>query len=151
MQPTVGRVRRLTVESVNAKIQAETEARLAYYASHPDQIAERLRELDEEWDIERVIEAEAAGTVLTSLIFGALFSRKWLVLGVFAGSMLLLHNLNGSYPLLPIFRRMGIRTAREISAERYALKALRGDFQKIMPAENASPELTLDALKAAKS
>ena len=31
-------------------------------------------------------------------------------------------------PLHPVFRRLGIRTQREIELERYALKALRGDF-----------------------
>jgi hypothetical protein len=36
--------------------------------------------------------------------------------------------LKGWYPLLPAFRRMGVRTSREIARERYALKALRGDF-----------------------
>jgi hypothetical protein len=37
--------------------------------------------------------------------------------------------VSGWYPLMPLFRRLGIRTAREIERERYALKALRGDFQ----------------------
>jgi hypothetical protein len=29
---------------------------------------------------------------------------------------------------VPLFRRLGFRTASEIDEERYALKALRGDF-----------------------
>jgi hypothetical protein len=41
---------------------------------------------------------------------------------------MLLYGTTGRYPLLPIFRRLGLRTAREIARERYALKALRGDF-----------------------
>jgi hypothetical protein len=32
---------------------------------------------------------------------------------------------------LPIFRRLGFRTASEIDRERYALKALRGDFEEL--------------------
>jgi hypothetical protein len=32
---------------------------------------------------------------------------------------------------VPLFRRAGVRTATEIERERYALKALRGDFQPI--------------------
>ena len=31
-------------------------------------------------------------------------------------------------PPVPLFRRIGIRTQSEIELERYALKALRGDF-----------------------
>lgn len=45
--------------------------------------------------------------------------------------MLLVHDLSGAYPLLPLFRRMGLRTQGEIAAERYALKVLRGDFERI--------------------
>jgi len=31
-------------------------------------------------------------------------------------------------PPVPLLRRLGVRTASEIEAERYALKAVRGDF-----------------------
>lgn len=31
----------------------------------------------------------------------------------------------------PGFRRLGVRTQREIERERYALKALRGDFDRL--------------------
>ncbi len=150
MQTTAGRVKRLTVEAINEKLRIDAEARVAYYSNHPDQIDARLRELDEEWDIERAIETEAAATVLTSLLFGAAFSRKWYVVAAFAGSMLLLHNLHGSYPLLPLFRRLGLRTAREIAAERYALKVIRGDFQKIASGQGGgAPENRLRAFEAA--
>jgi hypothetical protein len=32
---------------------------------------------------------------------------------------------------MPVFRRLGVRTATEIEEERYALKALRGDFRGV--------------------
>jgi len=96
-------------------------------------LAERLQELDKEWDIERAIEAEVAGSVLLGFVFGATLSKKWFLLPAFAGAMLLLHTIRGEYPLLPLFRRLGFRTANEIAQERYALKALRGDFDNIDP------------------
>jgi hypothetical protein len=40
----------------------------------------------------------------------------------------LLHAFQGWYPLLPLFRRMGLRSQDEIAREMYAVKALRGDF-----------------------
>jgi hypothetical protein len=40
-----------------------------------------------------------------------------------------MHAFSGRYPVLPVLRRMGLRTSREIARERYALKALRGDFR----------------------
>lgn len=131
MVATVERVRRLTLEGENARLEGEAEARVAYYACHPEEIESRLRELDQEWDIERAVELEAATTVLAGFFLGVTVSRKWFLLPVLAGSMLLLHNLHGSYPLLPLFRRLGFRTASEIARERYALKAIRGDFQRL--------------------
>ena len=48
-----------------------------------------------------------------------------------------LHAMTGCYPLLPLFRRLGFRSPREIARERYALKALRGDFQGMYIARTA--------------
>jgi hypothetical protein len=50
----------------------------------------------------------------------------------FAGVVLLWHSLIGWSPLLPILRARGVRTPAEIAQERYALKALRGDFQQTL-------------------
>jgi len=41
------------------------------------------------------------------------------------------HAVRGWCPPVPILRRKGVRTRREIDAEKYALKALRGDFSGI--------------------
>ncbi len=38
------------------------------------------------------------------------------------------HAIQGWCPPLPVLRRRGFRTAEEINQERYALKALGGDF-----------------------
>jgi hypothetical protein len=38
------------------------------------------------------------------------------------------HAVEGWCPPIPVLRRLGFRTAREIDIERVALKALRGDF-----------------------
>ena len=48
-----------------------------------------------------------------------------------------LHAATGWYPLLPVFRRLGFRSAREIAGERYALKALRGDFHAMNESAHA--------------
>jgi hypothetical protein len=133
MVATLGKTRNLTPPIINARIQRDIEARIAYYSQHPNEIVERLQELDKEWDVERAIEAEVAGSVLMGFVFGATLSKKWFLLPAFAGAMLLLHTIRGEYPFLPLFRRLGFRTANEIAQERYALKALRGDFDNIEP------------------
>lgn len=137
---TTERVPQNTADAVNQQMRRDAERRIAYYTQHPDQIDQRLRELDQEWDIERLIEVEAPTMSLAGLLFGIAFSRKWLVIPLFAQSMVLLHSLQGWYPLLPVFRRMGFRTEREIAIERYALKAIRGDFDAV---EGKEPNVAL--------
>jgi hypothetical protein len=45
---------------------------------------------------------------------------------------------------LPLFRRLGIRTVEEIDHERYALKAIRGDFRDVN--DSADAEEAIDAV-----
>ena len=68
---TVDRVPAQTAEEINARIQCAAENRVHYLAANPAGIDERLRELDEEWDIERVLEAKAASVALTGSILAA--------------------------------------------------------------------------------
>lgn len=147
---TIRRVPDHTSSAVNARIRSETEARVAYYAAHPWEIEHRLRELDAEWDVERAIETEAAGTILLGLGLGWAVDRRWFLIPAFASAMLLLHNLNGAYPLLPLFRRMGLRIQGEIATERYALKALRGDFEHVRQDSHESERDMWAAFEAAR-
>ncbi len=62
-------------------------------------------------------------------------------------SFLLIHALQGWCPPLPVLRRLGFGTASEIDYERYALKALRGDFSNLH--QSHTPAST--ALRAAES
>jgi len=105
----------------------ELEAHVLYYANHPDEIDGRLRALDREWDLERVTEAELGLTALTGFVLGSL-SRKWTLLGLLGAGLLGYHGVNGGSPIGLAYRRLGFRTSEEINRERFALKALRGDF-----------------------
>ena len=104
---------------------------MRYHATHPERIGERLRELDAEWDIERTLAANAATLALTGSLLGAFVNKRWLALPVVVTGFLLQHALQGWCPPLPLFRSRGVRTASEIDRERYALKALRGDFAQV--------------------
>lgn len=128
---TTERVPLNTAVEVNERVRRDTERRIAFYITHPDLIHERLTELDREWDVERLIEVEAPTMSLMGLLLGVTVNRKLLAVPLFAQSMVFLHAVQGWYPLLPLFRRMGIRTEQEIATERYALKAIRGDFEKV--------------------
>ncbi len=74
--------------------------------------------MDREWDIDRTIEAEAATMGLIGLALGTFFRPAFLALPATVGAAVFLFGSRGIYPLLPIFRRVGIRTAREIERER---------------------------------
>lgn len=118
-----------TAEHVNRRIRRMTEANIRHYAQHPEEIDDRLRELDEEWDIERTLQANASSLALGGTLLGLFTNRKWLLVPIGVTAFLLQHALQGWCPPVPVLRRMGVRTTQEIEAERYALKALRGDFQ----------------------
>lgn len=125
---TVNRVPAHTAEHVNQQIRLRTERSVAYYRQHPQQITHRLRELDREWDIERTLEANAATLVVAGAVLGLTVNRKFLGIPLVVGGFLLQHALQGWCPPLPLFRRLGLRTAAEIQHERSALEAIGSHF-----------------------
>jgi hypothetical protein len=150
---TVDRVPNRTSESVNAAIRDATERRIEQTRRlGPAAVDRRLAELDAEWDIERTLEANAATASLVGVTLGATVDRRWLALPAVVGAFLLQHAVQGWCPPLPVFRRLGFRTASEIDYERYALKALRGDFAQISRERNRGPQKIADkALRAAEA
>lgn len=126
---TVDRVPKHTAEPVNKHICDQTRRNVERYAAAGNAaINRRLVELEQEWDIERTLEANAAIAALVGLTLGATVDRRWFVFPAVVAGFLLQHAVQGWCPPMPAFRRLGIRTSYEIDQERYALKALRGDF-----------------------
>lgn len=125
---SLDRVRSHTAVDVLRRIDDTTASRLdACAVADPNTVAPRLDALDREWDTDRLLEAEAASMGLLGLALGSMVRPQLLALPAFVAASVLVHALTGRYPLMPIFRRLGMRTSREIARERYAL-ALRGDF-----------------------
>ena len=124
------RVRQHTSPASQKKIDAEIEKHIKFYSHKPRYlISQRLEELEKEWDIERILETNAATLGLTSVVLGLTVNRKWLFLGIPVMGFLLQHAIQGWCPPVPLFRKAGVRTRREIDREKYALKYLRGDFE----------------------
>ena len=134
---TTRRVARNTPDDINRDIQQQIEATVRYYAEHPEQIGRRLAELDREWDIERTLEANAAAVALTGTVLATFVSRRFLGIPMLVSGFLLQHAVQGWCPPVTFFRRRGVRTAEEIAQERFALKALRGDFRNVDQAADA--------------
>jgi hypothetical protein len=135
---TIDRVPLHTPEHINEQIQQQTIENLERaVAGGSAAIGRRLRELDSEWDVERLLETNASSIILMGLGLGAVVSRKWFLLPAAVAGFLLQHALQGWCPPIPVLRRMGFRTQREIDEERYALKILRGDFLNLRGQGNA--------------
>ena len=147
---TVERVPAHTAEEINRRIRRATDERVRHFAAHPAGIGRRLQELDEEWDIERVLEANAASIAFSGTLLAATVHKRWLVLPALVTAFLFQHAVQGWCPPVPILRRLGYRTSREIDEERVALKALRGDFGAIGPAHGDRDTRAGHALQAAR-
>lgn len=139
------RVRESTSHEVNEEIERQIVDRIREYSGRSRaEISERIDELEREWDIERILQTNASVLALSGLTLGLTHSRKWFVLPGLVLPFLLQHAVQGWCPPLPVFRRLGIRTRREIDLEKYALKYLRGDFDVSEP----EPETALRAAGA---
>jgi hypothetical protein len=134
----------------NERIKQQTEQRVAQLARQGRAaIDQRLAELDEEWDIERRLETNASIAVIVGSTLGFMVDRRFFLFPIAVGGFLLQHALQGWCPPLPVFRAMGVRTQSEIDEERYALKALRGDFAHAGGSQpgNRSPQQAVAAAR----
>ena len=125
MEITSDRVRKNSSSDINRKIDRDISESIEFYRSQPPkQVQERIHELDKEWDIERTLEINAATIAFAGTALGILHNKKWLAVPLVVTTFLAQHALQGWCPPLPLFRRMGIRTRKEIDKEKYELEQL---------------------------
>jgi hypothetical protein len=135
---TSTRVERNTALDINRRIERETVERIERCAAdEPDALGSHLRALEREWDVERVLELNASVLALTGVALGALVDKRWLWLSAAVTGFLAQHAVQGWCPPVPILRRLGVRTQREIDVERQAIKVLRGDYRDFCEPEEA--------------
>ena len=148
--PVTDRVRANTWVTVNDRLDIEAQLRMREAASSAstDELTRRVTQLNYEWDFDRTVETEASLMGLLGLALGIAVDKRFLVLPAFVSTMLIVHATHGWYPLLPLFRRIGVRTQDEIDRERYGLKAIRGDFMALPPAGSAAADRAAAAWKA---
>jgi hypothetical protein len=96
-------------------------------------IDERIRALEDEWDVERAVTVALSGAGVAGLVVGLLGSRVWRLLAWIALPLLFLFGQDKWKPSEGILKSLGLRSRREIQDEKYALKALRGDFRDVEP------------------
>jgi hypothetical protein len=112
--------------------QQALELRLACLAdSGLPAIDERLVEIEREWSAGRMTKATIGVMILTGLALVAIAGPWWLALPAVGGLFLLQYLFGRSSWLGTAFHEMGFRTGAEIDHEKFALKALRGDFRHL--------------------
>jgi hypothetical protein len=133
------RVRRHTHRGVQQKIDGRTRNNILHFAGRPREVIDdRIRQLESEWDMERVLETNASILAFTGAILGLSVHRRFFLVPAVVLGFLTQHATTGWCPPVPVFRRLGIRTRTEINQERYALKAIRGDFEALEQSDRAS-------------
>lgn len=144
------RVRANTAIEINEKIDRQIMESVRFYSGKSeDKITQRIHDLEREWDMERLLETNASALAFTGLVLGVIRDKKWLFLPGIVLPFLLQHAVQGWCPPVPLFRRLGVRTREEIEREKFALKALRGDFEEIDSLRRG--EEAEDAVEAAKA
>lgn len=132
-QTSTDSVRTHASDSVNRRIDAQVEACVRHMAEDPEgpAISHYLGQLELEWDVNRVLMVAGAAVSLFGLAAAGRRGLGWRLLAGVAAGLLLQQGLMGFGPVAELARRLGVRTRREIDLEKFALKALRGDFKRI--------------------
>jgi hypothetical protein len=137
------KIRSVTLPAVNRRIDREIEENIRRYTYQgSEEISQRIRELEMEWDVERVLQMGAASMALVGL--GLSFrNRNWIIYPAAILSFLVMQALKGWAPPIPILRRLGFRTKQEIECELFAMKHLRGDFTEFEKAGKRNADFTI--------
>lgn len=122
---SIERVRKNTNYKDNLKIVNDILNNINHYKDKdPEIIKGRINEIALEWDIERILEANASILMLVGLIFGICINKRWFILSALSGTFLLQHSIQGWCPPVTPLRKLGVKTPYEICAEVIALKVL---------------------------
>ena len=144
-------VRTHTPDQLNRRIDERVERCVRYMAQQErSEIGHYLSQLEAEWDLNRALAVGCSVACLSGLLLSRGLGRGWLGLSAIASALLMQQGISGHGPLAALVRSLGVRTRREIDLEKFALKALRGDFERI-PSEGGPLARANAALVAAQS
>jgi pimeloyl-ACP methyl ester carboxylesterase len=152
-QTSTDAVRSHAPDGVNKRIDERVERCVRHMAEQDrPEITRYLEKLEREWDLNRAVMVAGSMVSLLGLWLARRDGGGWRVLGGVAAGLVLQHGLTGFGPLAELVRAVGgIRTRKEIDLEKFALKALRGDFERI-PRNDGGPLARANAaLVAAQS
>lgn len=115
-----------------------TQENINHYYHNKSNIGGRLRQLEKETSIEQIFEwHDAANVTAGTLLSIATGKKKWLILPLLVVIAQTVHSLQGLRLGTSLLRQYGFRPKADIEKEKYALKALRGDFHYEIEVPNA--------------
>src|SRR5688500_12965431 len=101
------RVRSMTPNHVNERIQREMEGELAHLKGRPkEEVQRRMFELEREWNVDQALMTNLAVLGVAGVLAGAFHKRSWLVAPAIQLGFLLMHASQGWCPPTGIFRRL---------------------------------------------
>ncbi len=109
---------------------SRAEERVNSYPSQGKTITNRLKVLDAEWDIDRVLATTGVGLSVALLWCAPRRSGRWVALGV-ALPLLAFRCAAMGRNRKGLLKLLRLRTRAEIDAEKFALRVIRGDFDGI--------------------
>ena len=122
---------RLTADRACLK-ESNLEKRLACLAdAGPQAISDRLAQLDREWSAGRMTKATIGIMLVAGLALTAVANPWWLILPAVGGLFLMQYLFSRTSWLGATFHEMGFRSGGDIDQEKFALRALRGDFKNL--------------------
>ena len=140
------RIQKNTPRSINQDFEQELRDHIRYFSTKSkEEISERIEELEKEWNMDRMLITNASSLAGLGLILGLTIHKNWFILPGVVMTFLLQHGVQGWCPPLPLFRKLGVRSFKEIDRERFALKYLRGDFSNI---SGEGRDLAIDVYEA---
>ncbi len=152
-QTSTDQVRSHAPEEVNKRIDERVERCVRHMAEQErSEISRYLGKLEREWDLNRAVMVVGSAVAVLGLWLARRDGGRWRTLGEVAAGLMLQQGLVGFGPLAELVRAVfGVRTRREIDLEKFALKALRGDFERIPKADGGPLARANAALVAAQS
>ena len=109
-----------------------TARNVRFYATHStDLLNQRLKQLESEVPIESIIHRNGSILTIAGLVLFLILRRRWWILPLAIATLQLQFSSTNRGPLVTFLRRRGLRSQREIEAEKMSLRALRGDFSAV--------------------
>lgn len=133
---------RLSEENISLersnKIDVYTQENINHYYHNKNHIENRLLQLEKEMSIEQIFQLHDVANITAGVLLSiATRKQKWLLLPLLIAIVQSVQAASGLRLGTSLLRKYGFRTKADIDKEKYALKALRGDFHYEIEVPNA--------------